>query len=67
MTSDTFVHTSAGRNQLRDCPVCHAEDSVIVPDLGPGSPAVALEPYASRRSQHVLCRHCRSAFGIVRA
>ena len=53
--------------ELRDCPVCRAEDAVLIPaELGVGE-HVALVRSIGLGSPHVLCRHCRTSFGLVAA
>jgi hypothetical protein len=53
--------------ELRDCPLCRAEDAVFIPsDFGVGE-HVALVRGIGVDAPQVLCRHCRTSLGVVGA
>ena len=64
---NTRVPRSSGDVEVRDCPICRAEDAVIIPsEFGSEGGEVALihdREIASTRQ--VLCRHCRKSLTAV--
>ena len=58
---------SSGHVEVRDCPICRAEDAVIIPaQFGSQGGVVALVHDRDIAStQQVLCRNCRTSLTVV--
>ena len=58
---------SSAHVEVRDCPMCHAEDAVIIPaEFGSHGGDVALvHDREIASTQQVLCRNCRTSLTVV--
>ena len=53
--------------EVRDCPLCRAEDAVIIPtEFGsPGGEVALVHDRSIASTRQVLCRHCRRSLIVM--
>src|SRR5205809_945428 len=64
---NTHVPRSSVEVEVRDCPICRAEDAVVIPTefRSRGGEVALVHDHEIASTRQVLCRHCRTSLTVV--